>query len=63
MAVDERTNRVILRGAAEQVTEVIELIMELDVPGPARATDAAGGSDSALRALPPAKAHAEEGPR
>ncbi|MEX2138283.1 MAG: secretin N-terminal domain-containing protein [Pirellulales bacterium] len=49
VAVDARTNRLIVRGPAGNVTEVVELIAELDVPRPQVTTDEAAGPDSALR--------------
>jgi type II secretory pathway component HofQ len=32
MAVDARTNRLIIRGAADRVAEIVDLIEQLDVP-------------------------------
>jgi hypothetical protein len=36
IAVDERTNRMILRGTSERIAEILALIEQLDIPGPER---------------------------
>jgi hypothetical protein len=38
IAVDDRTNRIIVRGPTERIAEIVELIKQLDVPGPERTT-------------------------
>jgi hypothetical protein len=50
IAVDERTNRIIVRGTNERINELLALIEQLDVPGPELTTegnDRAGGGRGA----------------
>jgi hypothetical protein len=48
IAVDDRTNRIIVRGPSERIAEILALIEQLDVPGPELSTDRGGGPDSTL---------------
>jgi hypothetical protein len=53
MAVDARTNRVFVNGAAGKIAEVDDLIQQLDVPGKHGTLDGGGGSDLTAPQLRP----------